>query len=165
MNIPVSYTAMLSNGSQGDKVLEFTVLGQPIPLRRPRVAFTRRVPIVYDSQKKEKGLFSSIVRNQIKNYSCPFYGKEEDVCVAITFRIRRPDAHFTSRKRDRGLRVAAMRARVTGGDLDNLAKFYLDAMNKVAYHDDSQITKLCVSKIWCEDEYSDGSISVAIKKL
>ena len=49
--------------------------------------------------------------------------------------------------------------------LDNLAKFYLDAMNKVAYHDDSQITKLCVSKIWCEDEYSDGSISVAIKKL
>lgn len=36
-------------------------------------------------------------------------------------------------------------------DCDNLAKVILDSLNKVAYHDDSQVTQLYVSKKYAEE--------------
>jgi len=37
-------------------------------------------------------------------------------------------------------------------DIDNIVKIILDAMNKFAFKDDTQITKLCVEKIYGEEE-------------
>ena len=37
-------------------------------------------------------------------------------------------------------------------DIDNIAKIILDSLNKLAFKDDNQITKLCVEKIYSEEE-------------
>ena len=37
-------------------------------------------------------------------------------------------------------------------DIDNIVKIVLDAMNKFAFKDDTQITKLCVEKIYGDVE-------------
>lgn len=37
-------------------------------------------------------------------------------------------------------------------DIDNIAKIILDALNKLAFKDDNQITKLCVEKIYSKEE-------------
>lgn len=37
-------------------------------------------------------------------------------------------------------------------DIDNIAKIVLDALNKLAFKDDNQITKLNVEKIYSEEE-------------
>lgn len=45
-------------------------------------------------------------------------------------------------------------------DIDNIAKIVLDALNKLAFKDDNQITKLNVEKIYSEEE----KISIKIEK-
>ena len=37
-------------------------------------------------------------------------------------------------------------------DIDNIAKIVLDALNKLAFKDDNQITKLNLEKIYSEEE-------------
>lgn len=45
-------------------------------------------------------------------------------------------------------------------DIDNIAKIVLDALNKLAFKDDNQITKLNVEKIYSEEE----KISIKIEE-
>ena len=45
-------------------------------------------------------------------------------------------------------------------DIDNLAKFVLDALNGVGYHDDSQIVKLEVHKMRDNEGSCDGGTLV-----
>lgn len=35
-------------------------------------------------------------------------------------------------------------------DIDNIAKCILDALNGVAFHDDTQVVKLCMEKFYAE---------------
>ena len=44
-------------------------------------------------------------------------------------------------------------------DCDNIAKAVLDALNGLAYKDDSQVTELTVRKLYAEE----GSVGVRIK--
>ena len=37
-------------------------------------------------------------------------------------------------------------------DIDNIAKIILDALNKLAFNDDNQITKLSIEKEYCKEE-------------
>lgn len=37
-------------------------------------------------------------------------------------------------------------------DIDNIAKIILDALNKLAFNDDNQITKLNIEKVYSEEE-------------
>ena len=37
-------------------------------------------------------------------------------------------------------------------DIDNIAKVVLDALNKLAFQDDNQITKLVIEKEYAEEE-------------
>lgn len=45
-------------------------------------------------------------------------------------------------------------------DIDNIAKIILDSLNKLAFKDDNQITKLCIEKIYSEEE----KVSVSIEE-
>lgn len=46
-------------------------------------------------------------------------------------------------------------------DSDNIAKVVLDALNGIAYHDDTQIIKLVVTKAYSEEAH----LSVTLEKL
>ncbi|RYH06786.1 RusA family crossover junction endodeoxyribonuclease [archaeon] len=47
-------------------------------------------------------------------------------------------------------------------DIDNLAKFVLDALNSVAYKDDCQVSILHIAKLYTD---SEPGVQVHIKKL
>ena len=47
-------------------------------------------------------------------------------------------------------------------DIDNLAKFVLDAVNKVAYLDDGQVAILSTAKLYTEEE---ARVEMRIRKL
>ncbi len=71
------------------------------------------------------------------------------VTVEINFHMRRPNSHFRNGNRWwTALTDCARKIKVQahGGDIDNLAKFVLDGMSGVVYHDDNQVVKLMVSK-------------------
>ncbi|MEQ2712194.1 RusA family crossover junction endodeoxyribonuclease, partial [Hominisplanchenecus faecis] len=46
-------------------------------------------------------------------------------------------------------------------DSDNIAKVVLDALNGIAYHDDTQIIKLTITKAYKEEAY----LSVTLMRL
>ena len=45
-------------------------------------------------------------------------------------------------------------------DIDNIAKIILDSLNKLAFKDDNQITKLCIEKEYSEEE----KVSIVIEE-
>lgn len=70
------------------------------------------------------------------------------VRVAIWFHLERPASHRT---KGTALRQAAPKHHRQKPDLDNLAKAVLDALNGIAYEDDSQVSELQLGKAWAVD--------------
>lgn len=73
-------------------------------------------------------------------------------------------AHFSIPKNTSKLKTEDMLnntiSPVKKPDIDNIAKIVLDALNKIAFKDDNQITKLNVEKIYSEEE----KISIKIEE-
>lgn len=77
--------------------------------------------------------------------------------LAIWFRLARPASH---RRKDGTLRPKAP-ARPSGRpDLDNLAKAVMDALNRIAFNDDSQIVELILGKSYADDAPAGCVISM-----
>ena len=72
----------------------------------------------------------------------------------------RPKSHFRTGKYYGMLKNTAPLHHVKTPDLDNLVKFVLDAMNKVFYVDDSQVTEIITTK-----EYSDTTEGFTYVKI
>ena len=115
----------------------------------------------------------------------PIFGEQEVISVQIISRMKRPQKHFVGGKPERGrLRKpkpvsengekgdtdnqaphVASHLQVTRTDVDNLAKFVLDALNGVLYADDRQVASLTVTKVYDDEEPYVGSTDVCIKSL
>ena len=115
----------------------------------------------------------------------PIFGEQEVISVQIICRMKRPQKHFVGGKPERGrLRKpkpasedgekgdkdkqaphVASHLQVTRTDVDNLAKFVLDALNGVLYADDRQVASLTVTKVYDDEEPYVGSTDVCIKSL
>ena len=85
--------------------------------------------------------------------------KPAAVAVRAEFVFDRPDGHYgTGRNRgvlkERFRFVRPGRGKM-GGDLDNLVKLMLDALNHVAYADDSQISDLHAVKRYVDPEKAE----------
>lgn len=52
----------------------------------------------------------------------------------------------------------------TGPDIDNLAKFVLDAMNGIVYEDDRQVVELLASKHKDSNDTMDGRTVIKVKR-
>jgi len=71
------------------------------------------------------------------------------VLVRLWFRFERPKIHHVSGDRDRPVKPSYRDARhVSKPDVDNLAKGVLDALNGLAFKDDSQVGQLDIRKSW-----------------
>jgi Holliday junction resolvase RusA-like endonuclease len=147
----------------------FSIYQKPIPMPRPAATMTRKGLRVYSPKKTKGGPFSLEVKRLLLatvERELPLFkdgDTEADLHVSITYRIRRPNDHYKSSNRLNVVKTNKLLARVTGGDIDNLAKYTLDSMNTLVYGDDKMITSLAVKKLWCEDPNSDGSTTVEVK--
>lgn len=138
-----------------DKSRKVIVIGRPVPKGRPRVynrhAVTPRKTL--DAEHRFRDQY--IMQNP---HSKPFSGQ---ICVDCVFFAPIPKSW------SKGKRQLAMEGKLpfmSRPDLDNLVKLVLDALNGVAYLDDSQITGLSSQKIY-SGEYEDGATIVTIEEI
>ena len=123
-------------------MIEFTVPGIPVaqPRQRTRVANFggRMVAQNYTPEKHPANEFKATVR---RCFPAGESATDEPVTVLLRFVFPRPASK--TRKRGDNPRLP----KISKPDCDNLAKSVLDALNGIAYRDDSQVWNLQVWKI------------------
>ena len=100
--------------------ISFRANFKPTALKRPRLV---RNSIVYDPSKKDKKQWLKCVQQHIPKepLSCPLR-------INLEFYFPRPKNHYRSGKYSNELKPKAPKIHTFMPDIDNLAKFVLDAM-------------------------------------
>lgn len=120
--------------------IAFSVPGDPVPQPRPRVSTRGGSARAYVPAKHPVHAYRASVAEAAREAGAGVHGDEVD--VVIDFVWGRPKSHL----RKDGVRPDA--PRLPRPDLDNATKAVLDALNGVAWEDDSQVARLVVSKIY-----------------
>ena len=127
--------------------VNFVVTGKPVPYKR--VAKAARHNRMYDPRKHQKEAFVEACRDHL-----PVEPMDGALRLKVDFKFKRPKSHYRYRKgQERQLKPDAKM--FPRADVDNLAKFVMDALNKEAYDDDKQIIKLCSSKSFLPEGSAD----------
>ena len=121
--------------------IHFTVDGAAIPKQRPRIS--GRQAYTPKRTKDYEGRVLDAFRSSYQGFY-PAFGK--DVPVRVCIRIYQEIPKSWSKKK----RAQAERGEIVplsrNGDVDNIAKSILDALNGFAYEDDCQVTTLMITK-------------------
>ena len=137
-------------------MIEFTILGKAIPLKRHRPS--ARGGYYDPSSKDKKQIWLQISKYKPKR---PFEG---DIRLSMRFTMPRPKHHYRTGKYSHLLkdRCKDIVYHSIKPDLDNLVKFYSDllGMNKGFYIDDSQICS-----IHAEKKYGEPRTEIAIQEI
>ena len=129
--------------------VELTILGEPMGKQRPK--FSNAGKFVKTYTPKETINYESKVVFAYKNATDYFFGDKEVKATIIAF-YKLQKQHY----KKKGINKEGMDKLIgiinptSKPDCDNIAKIILDALNGIAYHDDSQITKLVVCKKYAE---------------
>ena len=122
-------------------MIEFTVGGPAVPKQRPRMggrrAYTPKKTKDYEC--KVRAAFSDAYHGDI-----PVYAENTPVRAVIRI-IQSVPKSWSKKKREAAL-ANQLAPTTRNGDLDNIAKSILDALNECVYHDDCQVTTLIISK-------------------
>lgn len=132
----------------------FTVYGKPQPKQRPR--FNRYTGAAYTPRE------TRLYETEVKYYFLKEYPHPKKLETSLTVKI---DAYFEPPKST----AKAVREKMFAGkirpakkpDADNIIKSICDALNGLAYIDDSQIVSVCCRKLYsdvarCEIQITDG---------
>ena len=116
---------------------------EPKPKGRPKFtsrghAYTPKTTLEYESK----------IKNFYQEQTEDFY--DSAIRVKLTFNMPIPKS--TSNKKRNLMIAGIIKCTVHNGDVDNLAKAVLDALNGVAYEDDCLITKLTIIKKYSSDD-------------
>ena len=129
-------------------MIMFTVDGTAVPKQRPRIsgrqAYTPKKTRDYEERVREA--FRSSYHGFL-----PVYPKDAPVraCIEIVQAIPKSWSNKKHLKAERGEIVPTSR----NGDVDNIAKSILDALNGYVYLDDCQVTTLMITKRYGADPY------------
>jgi len=125
-------------------VIRLEVRGKPQALKRHR---TFRLPNGnirnYDPSEGDKKDFLAICQNK-----APKSPLDGPISMKLWFYMPRPKNHYGTGRNAGILKDWAPRLHTSKPDLDNLVKFVKDALNKVFYLDDSQISTLAAGKFY-----------------
>ena len=120
------------------RCLQWSVEGKPVPQKRHRHTYAGRV---YDPCTEAKKVFLQSTR-QVCPLSSPLLGA---LNVEMIFEFPRPKSHL---RKCGELRTGAPRQHLQTPDVDNLAKFVMDALNGACFQDDKQVVRLVAGKRW-----------------
>lgn len=122
--------------------VKFTIPGKPKAKQRPRVT---RTGIAYTP--KETVQYENLAKLM---YVTVASGKEFDGNVLANITAYFPIPKGTPKKTVKGMLEGNIRP-AKKPDTDNIAKIILDSLNGLAYHDDSQVVELRISKLYAEE--------------
>ena len=122
-------------------MIEFTVDGTAVPKQRPRISGRQAY-----TPKRTKDYEERVLNEFRSSYSgfYPAFGKDVPVriCISVIQEIPRSWSKKKRAQAESGEIVPLSR----NGDVDNIAKSILDALNGFAYEDDCQVTTLMITK-------------------
>ena len=120
----------------------FIIEGIPKALKRHR--HTRQGRTYDPSKKDKKDLVLQVIRY------APKQPLTAPLRIIIVFYLPRPKIHFRTGKFKHLLKPNQPIQHSNTPDLDNLVKLVCDALNKVFYKDDSQISQLKAEKLYTD---------------
>lgn len=124
---------------------EFEVIGDIKGKARPRVnTYTCKA---YTPENTKD--YEMLIKQYFKLKYPRYVPLENRVSVKIVAQFKIPK---TTTKKDKALIEEGMLSPTKKPDIDNIVKIILDALNKMAFKDDNQITKIEVEKIYGEVE-------------
>jgi len=120
--------------------ITFSVSGDPVPQPRPRVSTRGGFARAYVPAKHAVHGYRAAIADAARAAGAGVHGEPVEVVIDLVF--ARPKSHL----RKGGLAKDA--PRYPRPDIDNATKAVLDALNGVAWQDDSQVTRLVVEKTY-----------------
>lgn len=125
--------------------MKFAVLGQPQGKQRVKVTMRGGFATAYTPDKtvSYENLICLSFKAESAGAKTPFWDKPISMSIKAYYRI--PKA-FSKKKHNEALR-GALRPQ-TKPDIDNVVKVVCDALNSIAYHDDTQIVEIKASKFY-----------------
>ena len=129
-------------------MIKFVVEGTAVPKQRPRIsgrtAYTPKKTRDYEERVRQA------FRSNYYGFTPLFMrGTAVKACIQVIQQIPKSWSNTKHLKAAQGLIMPTSR----NGDLDNIAKSILDALNGLVYEDDSQVTMLMISKQYGNDPY------------
>lgn len=117
-------------------MITFEIPGKPFAKQRPRATRQGRVYTPKETVSFER----TVAQIALQHFAQPIEGP-----VRVTIRATFEPAKSWSKKKTAAL---INRPHTQRPDLDNCAKAVLDALNRVAWADDGQVSEITVSKVW-----------------
>ena len=128
----------------------FEVPGQPQSKARARTFYHKQAGRVVSMTPNETVLYENLIKTSFlaSESKQTFFDKEPlEMFITAYFPIPK-----STTKKDRQLIKERKLFPTKKPDADNIAKVICDALNGVAYHDDTQIVKMEVRKVYTENE-------------
>ena len=126
-------------------IINFTVYGEPIPWKRPR--FNGKSKHVFEDAKVRE-YKDKVITAYMESGKHEAFSKDTPLSCEIYFWLGVPASASQKRKLD----MACNGRPTKRPDNDNLYKGITDALNGVAYYDDSQIVDTQIHKLWTMGE-------------
>lgn len=133
------------------KKFSFKVLGEPVAKARPGFNSKTRVAYTKSKTKNAERLIQTEYIKQGGRNKNDYSGKVE-IELAFVFPIRKS---WSKAKK----RAMFNKAHTIKPDLDNLEKTVLDALNHLAFKDDSQVSLVTKEKFWSNEAYTEIKIT------
>ena len=102
----------------------------------------------YDPSAKDKQDFIFQAKERI-----PKKPTTSTLDIHFTFCYKRPQKHYRSKNKQKILKDNMPYYKRSTPDIDNLVKFYLDALQGYAYLNDSQVTSINAVKVYGEEDF------------
>lgn len=139
-------------------MIRFTVPGKPQGKARARTVYNPKQKRSYSYTPDNTVLYENLVKTRYLEVTDKKYENKEPLHIAITAFYEPPKS--VSKKRME-LMLAGYEKPCKKPDIDNIAKVILDALNDVAYHDDTQVISLCMQKKYSKEARIEVEISPA----
>lgn len=126
--------------------IKFEVLGTPVGKSRPKFSTVNGHAVAYTPAKTAN--YETLVKlsYQQKYAGCMF---DKDKPLRAIIRAFFPIPKSVSKKKREQMRDLRI-LHTKRPDVDNIVKAILDALNGVAYYDDSQVAEVMISKAYAE---------------
>jgi Holliday junction resolvase RusA-like endonuclease len=136
-------------------MIQFTVYGTPVGKGRPKFSTFNGHATAYTPQKTVN--YENLVKLSVQQQQKGLKPFDKDVPLQADIIAYFPIPKSTSMKRRKMMLEGKIR-HTKKCDADNLAKSILDALNGIAFYDDSQVCELSVSKLYSDNPRAEITI-------
>lgn len=138
--------------------VKLTILGEPMGKQRPKFSNVHGFVKTY-TPKETTNYESQVVHEYRLQHQNKVFQPHEEIWATIIAYFKIPKQHYRYHKRSNTIELdkvgkemlSDIRRPLKTPDCDNIAKICLDALNDIAYPDDSQITSLLVLKFYSDN--------------